>query len=138
MIPVIISGGEGARLWPASSEQHPKPFIRLGDGESLLQKTFLLGGQLSSVNHLNVFARLKELGNETHKSHKTVHRSWGTYTSLEEAQGFNIKRIEVKPNEQLSLHIHHHLSQHWIVGSGSTKVTNGHHILTVNTNESTE
>ena len=138
MIPVIISGSESARLWPVFSKQHPKPFIRLGDGESLLQKAFLLGGQLSSVNHLNVFSRLKELGNETHKSHKSVHRSWGTYTVLEEAQGFNIKRIEVKPNEQLSLHMHHHLSQHWIVESGSAKVTNCHHTLSDNTNESTE
>ena len=42
LIPVIISGGAGSRLWPVSRESHPKPFIRLADGQSLLQKTFAL------------------------------------------------------------------------------------------------
>jgi len=87
------------------------------------------------VKHL--FARLKKLGNETHKTHKTVHRPWGTYTVLEEGQGFKIKRIEVKPAGCLSLQMHKHRSEHWIVVSGSAKVTNGEKELIVNTNEST-
>ena len=49
MIPVIVSGGVGSRLWPVSREQHPKPFIRLGDGQSLLQKAFLRASQLKAT-----------------------------------------------------------------------------------------
>ena len=49
LIPVILSGGAGTRLWPVSREQHPKPFIRLADGQSLLQKSFLRAKGLPDV-----------------------------------------------------------------------------------------
>ena len=49
LIPTILCGGSGSRLWPVSREQHPKPFIRLADGQSLLQKAFLRGALLPSV-----------------------------------------------------------------------------------------
>ncbi|MEY3673201.1 MAG: mannose-phosphate guanylyltransferase, partial [Pseudomonadota bacterium] len=49
LIPVILSGGAGTRLWPVSREQHPKPFIRLADGQSLLQKSFLRAKSLPDV-----------------------------------------------------------------------------------------
>ena len=52
ILPVILSGGVGSRLWPLSREQHPKPFIKLADGESLLQKTYKRSSQ---------FAFLKEI-----------------------------------------------------------------------------
>lgn len=87
------------------------------------------------VKHL--FATLKNLGHETHKTHKTVHRPWGTYTVLEEGEGFKIKRIEVNPGGRLSLQMHHHRSEHWIVVSGTAQVVNGDHELTIQTNEST-
>ena len=50
-------------------------------------------------------------------------RPWGTYTVLEEGNGYKIKRIEVKPGHRLSLQMHHHRSEHWIVVSGTAKVT---------------
>lgn len=87
------------------------------------------------VKHL--FSTLKSLGHETHKIHKTVHRPWGTYTVLEEGGGFKIKRIEVKPGGRLSLQMHKHRSEHWIVVSGTAKVVNGDREITVKTNEST-
>ena len=87
------------------------------------------------VKHL--YARLKEQGHEAHKLHRTVHRPWGTYTVLEEGPGFKIKRIEVKPGASLSLQMHQHRSEHWIVVSGTALVVNGDRELTVNTNEST-
>jgi len=49
LIPVILSGGAGTRLWPVSRELHPKPFIRLADGQSLLQKSFLRAKGLPGV-----------------------------------------------------------------------------------------
>lgn len=87
------------------------------------------------VKHL--YARLKAAGHETHRLHCTVHRPWGTYTVLEDGTHFKIKRIEVKPGASLSLQMHHHRSEHWIVVSGMARVVNGQQELFVNTNEST-
>jgi mannose-1-phosphate guanylyltransferase len=56
---------------------------------------------------------------------------------LEEGAGFKIKRIEVKPGAALSLQMHHHRSEHWVVVSGMAKVVNGENEFYVNTNEST-
>jgi len=84
-----------------------------------------------------LYTRLKAEGHEAHKLHRTVHRPWGTYTILEEGARFKIKRIEVKPGGKLSLQMHHHRSEHWIVVSGIANVTNGDSELLVNTNEST-
>jgi mannose-1-phosphate guanylyltransferase len=84
-----------------------------------------------------LYTRLKAEGHEAHKLHRTVHRPWGTYTILEEGARFKIKRIEVKPGGKLSLQMHHHRSEHWIVVSGMANVTNGDSELLVNTNEST-
>ena len=85
----------------------------------------------------HVYSQLKAGGNETYKLHRTVHRPWGTYTVLGEGSRFKIKRIEVKPGASLSLQMHHHRSEHWIVVSGMARVVNGEQELFVRTNEST-
>ncbi len=87
------------------------------------------------VKHL--YASLKSVGHDAHKFHRTVHRPWGTYTVLQDSPRFKIKRIEVKPGASLSLQMHHHRSEHWIVVSGMAKVVNGDQELFVGTNEST-
>jgi mannose-1-phosphate guanylyltransferase/mannose-6-phosphate isomerase len=87
------------------------------------------------VKHL--YASLKAQGHDAHKLHRTVHRPWGTYTVLEDSPRFKIKRIEVKPGASLSLQMHHHRSEHWIVVSGMARIVNGDRELLVNTNEST-
>ncbi len=87
------------------------------------------------VKHL--YAELKEKGHDAHKLHRTVHRPWGTYTVLEEGPRFQIKRIVVKPGARLSLQMHHHRSEHWVVVSGMAKVVNGEREFFVGTNEST-
>ena len=87
------------------------------------------------VKHL--YASLKAQNHETYKLHRSVHRPWGTYTVLEEGPRFKIKRIEVKPGASLSLQMHHHRSEHWVVVSGMARVVNGDIELFVNTNEST-
>ncbi|MBB5701107.1 mannose-1-phosphate guanylyltransferase [Ochrobactrum daejeonense] len=85
----------------------------------------------------SVFNRLRAQGHEAAKLHRTAHRPWGTYTVLEEGDGFKIKRIEVKPGSRLSLQAHHHRSEHWIVVSGTAKVTNGEREILLTTNQST-
>jgi mannose-1-phosphate guanylyltransferase len=84
-----------------------------------------------------IFSELKARGHETYKVHRTVNRPWGTYSVLEEGPRFKIKRIEVKPGESLSLQMHHHRNEHWIVVSGMAKVVNGEREFFVSTNEST-
>jgi len=64
-------------------------------------------------------------------------RPWGSYTVLEENKSYKIKRIDVLPGHRLSLQMHHHRSEHWIVVSGTAKVTCGETESIVNVNEST-
>jgi mannose-1-phosphate guanylyltransferase len=85
----------------------------------------------------HIVGLLKKDGHDAYKLHKEVHRPWGTYTVLEEGTHFKIKRIEVKPGASLSLQMHHHRSEHWIVVNGMAKVVNGQQELFIQTNEST-
>jgi mannose-1-phosphate guanylyltransferase len=87
------------------------------------------------VRHL--YSELKARDHPVHRLHRTVHRPWGTYTVLEEGPGFKIKRIVVTPGRSLSLQMHYHRSEHWVVVSGIARVVNGEHELFVRTNEST-
>lgn len=84
-----------------------------------------------------VVSRLKKADSELHRLHRMVVRPWGTYTVLEDSPYFKIKRIEVKPGASLSLQMHHHRSEHWVVVSGVAKVTNGEREILVKRNEST-
>ncbi|MCA7085501.1 mannose-1-phosphate guanylyltransferase/mannose-6-phosphate isomerase [Cupriavidus sp. DB3] len=84
-----------------------------------------------------LYAALKDRGHEAHRVHRTVKRPWGTYTVLEEGPRFKIKRIIVSPGASLSLQLHHHRSEHWIVVSGTAKVVNGEREFFVRTDEST-
>lgn len=84
-----------------------------------------------------VVAQLKARQHDAYKLHRTVARPWDTYTVLEEGPRFKIKRIEVKPGASLSLQMHHHRSEHWIVVSGMARVVNGEKDIFVGTNEST-
>lgn len=84
-----------------------------------------------------VVKQLKDSENQAYRLHRTVNRPWGTYTVLEEGSRFKIKRIVVKPNASLSLQMHHHRSEHWVVVQGMAKVTNGESVRLVNSNEST-
>ena len=85
----------------------------------------------------HIVDQLRASGHSAHLVHSTVHRPWGTYTVLEERQRFKIKRVVVKPKASLSLQMHHHRSEHWVVVSGMGRIVNGENELLLNTNEST-
>ena len=91
----------------------------------------------SSQKVKEVVKRLKEENSELPNIHVTAHRPWGTYTILDESEGYKVKRIVVKPGKRLSLQKHHHRSEHWIVVSGIAIVTRGTDEYTVRANEST-
>jgi len=81
---------------------------------------------------------LKDSNSIEHHEHKTVQRPWGSYTVLDnKAEGYKLKRIEVKPSASLSLQSHQHRSEHWVVVSGTATVTRDDEVITVSKNEST-
>jgi len=80
---------------------------------------------------------LKKRKAEEHITHRTVYRPWGNYTVLEEGDRYKIKRIVVTPGAKLSSQMHHHRSEHWVVVSGTARVTNGEREYDVHMNEST-
>ncbi len=97
----------------------------------------LVADRSRSQDVKKVVEQLKLRQHETVKLHRTVARPWGTYTVLEVGEGFKIKRIVVKPGHSLSLQMHHHRSEHWVVVSGTAKVVNGEQEILLRTNEST-
>ena len=66
---------------------------------------------------------LREKGDSRALFHTQVHRPWGSYTNLEEGRSYKIKRVTVPPNRRLSLQMHHHRSEHWVVVTGCAEVT---------------
>ena len=97
----------------------------------------LVANRHRSQDVKQIYAKLKLDGHDAHKFHRTMHRPWGTYTVLEEGPQFKIKRIEVKPGAALSLQMHHHRSEHWIVVSGTATIVNGEQEILLQTNQST-
>ncbi|MEO8152855.1 MAG: mannose-1-phosphate guanylyltransferase/mannose-6-phosphate isomerase [Rhizobacter sp.] len=72
-----------------------------------------------------------------HTLHRKVHRPWGWYDSIDSGPRFQVKRILVKPGASLSLQMHHHRAEHWIVVSGTAEVTNGDKVIMLTENQST-
>ena len=66
-----------------------------------------------------------------------MHRPWGWYESIDQGPRFQVKRILVKPGARLSLQMHHHRAEHWIVVSGTAEVTNGESVTMLTENQST-
>ena len=69
--------------------------------------------------------------------HRKVPRPWGWYDSVDEGERFKVKRIQVKPGASLSLQMHHHRAEHWVVVKGIAEITNGDQIITLKENQST-
>ncbi|CAM8643329.1 {ManC} Mannose-1-phosphate guanylyltransferase [Comamonadaceae bacterium] len=81
--------------------------------------------------------RLKQAGRSEGQAHRKVFRPWGWYDSIDHGERFQVKRIVVKPGAALSLQMHHHRAEHWIVVSGTAKVTVGDKAVLLSENEST-
>ena len=85
----------------------------------------------------HIVAALQKSGREEHTLHRKVHRPWGWYDSIDEAERFKVKRIMVKPGASLSLQKHHHRAEHWIVVKGTAEITNGDKVMLLTENQST-
>lgn len=88
-------------------------------------------------NVKKVVETLREEGRREAEEHTTGYRPWGTYESICSGDRFQVKRIEVKPGKSLSLQMHHHRAEHWIVVQGTAEVVNGEKTILLNENEST-
>jgi mannose-1-phosphate guanylyltransferase/mannose-6-phosphate isomerase len=84
-----------------------------------------------------IVSRLKAGAREECYSHRRVYRPWGAYESIEDASRFQVKHITVNPGASLSLQMHHHRAEHWIVVSGTARVTRGDKVFLLSENQST-
>lgn len=84
-----------------------------------------------------VVEAIKNDGRHEHMNHREVYRPWGVYDSIENGERYQVKRITVKPGAKLSVQMHHHRAEHWVVVSGTARVTNGDKTFLVTENEST-
>jgi mannose-1-phosphate guanylyltransferase/mannose-6-phosphate isomerase len=100
------------------------------------QDAVLVTAKQRSQDVKDAVARLDAQSRTEHLAHKRVHRPWGYYESIDAGDRFQVKRIMVKPGAALSLQMHHHRAEHWVVVSGTAKVTRGDAQLLVAENES--
>ena len=101
-------------------------------------KDALMVAHRNSVQDAKIIAQqLKSQSRTEWESHREVFRPWGKYDSVDSGDGYQVKRISVKPGARLSVQMHHHRAEHWIVVSGRAKVTNGDKTFFLNVNEST-
>ncbi len=84
-----------------------------------------------------IVSHIKESGRHEHHLHRQVYRPWGHYDSIDHGKRYQVKRITVNPGAKLSVQMHHHRAEHWVVVSGTAKVTNGEKTYLVAENEST-
>jgi mannose-1-phosphate guanylyltransferase/mannose-6-phosphate isomerase len=80
---------------------------------------------------------LKKRGAREHLEHRTMFRPWGSYTVLEEGPGYKVKRVTVNPGGRLSLQLHHQRSEHWVVITGTARVTRGDQVYDLTVGQST-
>lgn len=112
--------------------------IGLEDIAIVETKDAILVSKLSEVQKVkNIVAQLKVEERSEFKFHREVYRPWGAFDSIDNGERFQVKRITVKPGAKLSVQMHHHRAEHWIVVSGTAKVTNGDKDILLTENQST-
>jgi mannose-1-phosphate guanylyltransferase/mannose-6-phosphate isomerase len=97
----------------------------------------LVAARERSQDVKKIVARLEAAQREERDAHRKVHRPWGWYDSIDAGSRFQVKRIMVNPGASLSLQMHHHRAEHWIVVSGTAEVTCGDSVRLLGENQST-
>jgi mannose-1-phosphate guanylyltransferase/mannose-6-phosphate isomerase len=82
-------------------------------------------------------ARIKAAGRSEHSLHREVFRPWGSYDSVDSGERYQVKRLSVNPGASMSLQLHHHRAEHWIVVSGTARITRNDEVFLLEENEST-
>lgn len=98
----------------------------------------LLVANRDSVQDVKIIVdQLKSGARDEHLNHRKVRRPWGSYDSIDNGEGFQVKRLTVNPGASLSLQMHHHRAEHWVVVAGTAEVTCGEKVFKVEKNQST-
>lgn len=97
----------------------------------------LVTNKQNTQNIKRIVSRLKDASYAQTDNHRKVYRPWGHYDSVDSGEHFQVKRIVVKPGGRLSMQMHHHRAEHWIVVSGVALVTRGDDVMTLVANQST-
>lgn len=97
----------------------------------------LVADKNQSQHVKKIVTQLEQQQREEKDLHRKVARPWGWYDSIDEGERFKVKRIMVKPGASLSLQMHHHRAEHWIVVRGTAEITNGEQIIMLAENQST-
>jgi mannose-1-phosphate guanylyltransferase/mannose-6-phosphate isomerase len=117
-----------------------RPVVALGTTNLLIIDTVdavLVADAAHAEQVKTVVAQLEAAGVPQAQHHRHVARPWGTYDSVDHGERFQVKRIVVKPGATLSLQMHHHRAEHWVVVSGTAEVTNGDKVTLLSENQST-
>jgi mannose-1-phosphate guanylyltransferase/mannose-6-phosphate isomerase len=117
-----------------------RPVVALGTSNLLIIDTvdaLLVADAAHAEQVKTVVAQLEAAGVPQAQHHRHVARPWGTYDSVDNGERFQVKRIVVNPGATLSLQMHHHRAEHWVVVSGTAEVTNGEKVILLSENQST-
>jgi mannose-1-phosphate guanylyltransferase/mannose-6-phosphate isomerase len=132
---VIIEDSEGCYLY---SESRLVSVVGLKDHVVVETKDAVLVAPRDRVQDVKkLVARLKEQGRYEHSVHREVFRPWGSYDSIAGGGRFQVKALTVKPGATLSLQMHHHRAEHWVVVSGTARITRGDEVFLLEENQST-
>jgi mannose-1-phosphate guanylyltransferase / mannose-6-phosphate isomerase len=132
---VLVEDCNGCYLY---SESRLVAAVGLSDHVVVETKDAVLVAPRARVQDVKkLVARLKALGRYEHSLHREVYRPWGSYDSVENGERFQVKRLKVKPGGTLSLQLHHHRAEHWIVVSGTARITRGEEVFLLEENQST-
>jgi mannose-1-phosphate guanylyltransferase len=136
----ILQGSTNCYAYGSNHEGTSKLITTLGVDNLVIVDTpdALLVAHKDKVQDIKkIVAQIKESGRTQHYQHRMVYRPWGIYDSIDSGDRYQVKRIVVKPGAKLSVQMHHHRAEHWVVVSGTAKVTNGEKTFLVTENEST-
>jgi mannose-1-phosphate guanylyltransferase/mannose-6-phosphate isomerase len=97
----------------------------------------LVADKKNSQDVKHIVGQLDAQKREEKNLHRKVSRPWGWYDSIDEGERFKVKRIQVKPGASLSLQMHQHRAEHWVVVKGIAEITNGDQVITLAENQST-
>ena len=132
---VIIEDTRGSYLY---SESRLLTAVGVRDHVVVETKDAVLVAPKNRVQDVKKLVQLlKERGRYEHSLHREVFRPWGSYDSLEGGGRFQVKRLKVKPGATLSLQMHHHRAEHWVVVAGTARITRGDEVFLLEENQST-
>lgn len=132
---VVVEDSSGCYLY---SSERLVATVGLQDHVVIETKDAVLVAPKARVQEVKALVnRLKQLGRSETSLHREVFRPWGSYDSVDGGARFQVKRLTVNPGAQLSLQMHHHRAEHWIVVSGTAKITCNEKVFFLSENEST-